>query len=220
MKIFRFHYFLLMRKWIPAYAGMTCLLLAACGFKPIAATSTKSYENQQLGEAIASVNVQATGPVNAKLLGQNFRIALEDLINPGGMNSTGSAYGLEVSLDSLTQPNLIAPDGKAQRFLVYLNSTYTLTRYSDGKVLENGKLNRSGSYSNLPNSYYSTYIAEQDTIKRLTKELAEQYRMKLASILTAPPKEPTEILPDAPPILTRDQEGINRPFGQPIQRPY
>ncbi len=202
-------------KYVCSFFTISALIaLTACGFKPMAATYTNAYDDQSLPAAMASVRVEAASTDTQRLLGQNFRIALEDLIDPSGGASTGSAYVLQVSLEPYIQPGLIAPDGKAQRFLVSLNSSYVLKRLSDGAVLDNGRLNRSSSYSNLPNSYFSTYIAEQDTIKRMSKELAEQYRMKLASILASLPSEPGEIAPSPPPIYIRPEQAISVPFGQ------
>lgn len=198
-------------------ASLICLALTACGFEPMAGQSTKAYEGQALPSALASVNIIANGPDEMRMIAQDFRIALEDLINPGGNNSNGSDYRLEVSLAPTTQPGLIAPDGKAQRYIVRLDSSFSLSRNSDGKVIENGKLSRSSSYSNQPNSYFSTYIAEQDTIKRLNKELAEQYRMKLASLLTSPPSKPSK----APTIEKYTPYQRNeQPAGIPITQPF
>lgn len=189
-------------------------VLSACGFEPMAGQSTQSYDQQALPAALARVTIQAKSPESMRMIGQQFRIDLEDLINPSG-SEAAKEYILDVSLAPIVQPGFITPDGKAQRFLVFLQSSYTLTRLSDGKLLESGNMRRNSSYSNLPNSYYSTYIAEQDTIKRLSKELAEQYRMKLASVLSSPPKTPGNVLPNTPPpLMTEPDQVIGLPPGQ------
>lgn len=179
------------------YSSLICL--TACGFEPMASNSTSSYRNDAMPSALAHVAIVADTPADKRLIGEEFRIRLEDLIRPGQSLQTAD-YTLTVSLNPITSPGLIAPDGKAQRYLVSLNSTYRLNN-SDGRMIEQGNLSRNSSYSNLPNSYYSTYVAEQDTLKRLSQELAEQYRMKLASLLASPPKTPSELPKTAPPTL-------------------
>lgn len=192
---------------------LSSFLFAACGFEPMAAKSTQAYNQQALPEVLSAVQVTVSSPENLRTLSQQFRIDLEDLINPAGSDRQ-KAYLLEVWLNPYIQPGLITPDGKAQRYLVSFNSSYTLSRFSDGKILENGNVTRNSSYSNLPNSYYSTYIAEQDTLKRLSKELAEQYRMKLASVLSAPPEVAGEKQVISPPTPPLPEKAITIPMGQ------
>lgn len=178
----------------PIRTAITLLLIAAlagCGFEPMGAVKQHGAASDSLLGEMAQVSVEVSSNQNKRLLTQHFRITLEDLINPGEQLATQKAYALRINLGSIASPGFIAPDGKAQRFLVNLRSSYSLVRLADGAVIENGQLNRTSSYSNLPNSYFSTYAAEQDTLKRLAGELAEQYRMKLASLLTSPPSTPS-----------------------------
>ena len=167
------------------------IFVSACGFTPMASTTTKSAAGQSLSTELASVDIRANANHDQRLLSQQFRIALEDLINPGQLHGTQKYYALRVHLTPLTSPGFIAPDGTAQRFLVNLRSTYELIDLRNNNTIERGSLNRNSSYSNLPNSFFSTYVAEQDTLKRLTQQLAEEYHLKLASLITSPPETPS-----------------------------
>lgn len=182
-----------MQKFIcSAFICLSLIAFSACGFKPMASKKTDAMiGNHALRHAMASVRIHANTTNDLNLTGQHFRIELEDLINPGERLSDEIKYQLNVNLTRQTIPGFVAPDGKAQRFLVDLRSEFELIDLASGRVIERGKLKRSSSYSNRPNAYFSTYVAEQDTLKRLAGELAEEYRMKLASLLKAPPVEPT-----------------------------
>lgn len=175
MNLFRYFVY----RWLPAFAGMA--LLSACGFQPVAATAPSATETP-LAADMAGIRVNISSLPEQRLLGQHFKSELEDLLNPGGA-SGHRQYELHVNLGTLVAPGLIAPDGKAQRFLVTLQSSYQLVRLSDNKRISKGTLQRVGSYNNLPNAYFSTYVADQDMLKRLAHALAAEYRLRLASAL-------------------------------------
>lgn len=196
-----------MKRVSPCFAALLCsLLLGACGFEPMAGTNTTSAAGNSLPSELASVAIEAHTNRDQRLLGQQFRIALEDLINPGQLQGTQKHYALRVHLAPLTNPGFIAPDGTAQRFLVNLRSTYELIDLRSNETIERGSLDRNSSYSNLPNSFFSTYVAEQDTLRRLSAQLAEEYRLKLASLITTPPSKPSKELFEAPDTIINPQE--------------
>jgi len=167
------------------------ITLSACGFRPMASVETRQADNAVLAHELASIDIQTSTAGNQRLLKQRFQAALEDLINPGELTRNDHRYVLQVNLVHAIAPGFINPDGTAQRFLIELRSNFVLTRLADNKIIERGILRRSSSYSNLPNSFFSTYVAEQDTLKRLAEQLAEEYRLKLASLLARPPEEPS-----------------------------
>lgn len=162
----------------------SAMLLTACGFEPMAAKTASSPSSPALAQELAAMNIRVSSIPEQRLLAQHFRSSLEDLINPGLAYGSDRLYNLSISLGTIVSPGLIAPDGKAQRFIVNLRSSYVLTRVSDNKLVSKGEVQRVGSYNNLPNAYFSTFVAEQDTLKRLAAELAEEYRMRLASDIT------------------------------------
>lgn len=190
---------------------LSSLLLSACGFRPLASVDTRQADNAIISHELASVDIQTHIAGNQRLLKQRFQTKLEDLINPGELTRNDHRYLLQVNLIHTVSPGFINPDGTAQRLLIDLRSNFTLTRKADNKVIERGTLRRSSSYSNPPNSFFSTYVAEQDTLKRLAEQLAEEYRLKLSSVLTRPPEEPSPEQPqnaDDPLTEGRRLDGI------------
>lgn len=188
-------------------------MLAACGFKPMASVPAATSETDKaVLMEMAAVGVEVSTAHNQRLIGQEFRIALEDLLNPGELVAAQQRYRLRISLNPVTSPGFIAPDGKAQRFLIALRSSFELIDLQTATVIQRGDLFRNSSYSNLPNSYFSTYVAEQDTLKRMAEQLAEEYRMKLASVLTNPPTVPDEASPMPPePIVGKPESAVTFP---------
>lgn len=142
--------------------------------------------NAVLAEQLARIEVVVAATSDQRLLAQHFRSKLEDLLNPGEQLGRQKSYRLNINLGTVVSPGLIAPDGKAQRFTVNLQSSYTLTQTAKSQVIDSGAAQRVGSYNNPPNAYFSTFVAEQDALKRLATALAKDYQMKLAAALVKP----------------------------------
>ncbi len=151
------------------------LLLAACGFEPLYGQKDAS-SNSKLK---AGVKID---PIGGKL-GLTFKSKLEDTLNPsGGMPATPS-YRLVVKLEHLAVPISVARDGTVSRYNVTFSSEYVLYRTADDKPVTSGQIGYLTSYNNLTNVYFSTYVSEQDALKRGTIALAELYRARLATYL-------------------------------------
>jgi hypothetical protein len=163
-------------------------LLPACGFKPMAA------EVQRV--PLPQIEVKVDGGNELRVLAADFGNKLEDLLSQH--TRSAEKYALEVSVSTTSSGGLVAPDGKAQRYTMTINSFYTLKRKSDDVAVDSGSVARSGSYLNRPNVYFSTFVSEQDTVKRLSKELAEEYHLLLASRLGSPEKLEMETAPTNP----------------------
>ncbi len=184
------------------------LLLAGCGFEPMAARVDE-------GVMLPHVTVKVNASQDTKVPAQDFSNHLEDLLMQSERRN--EEYILTVSLSNSISQGLVAPDGKAQRYTMNLTSTYTLERVVDNKVIDSGMVARSGSYNNRPNVYFSTFVADQDTAKRLGIELAEEYHLLLASRLGNLEKisatqqvEPMEVIYPNAPSPTAAQDEIDR----------
>ena len=152
------------------------LLAAACGFSPMYGAKTAEPGAKQVaGVAIDSEVVGRPG--------QLFKADLEDKLNPGGSVPAQPEYRLKVTLTSSAGAIGVARDGTISRYNVYLDSTYKLYD-ARGKELTQGSLRHVGSYNNLANRYFSTYVSEQDAIKRGITELAELYKQRLSPYLS------------------------------------
>lgn len=151
-------------------------LLASCGFKPMYGATSKGAE-----PAIAGVAVEI-GAVDRRM-GQQFKANLEDKLNPSGAVPDKPMYRLVVDLKSGAAAIGVARDGTVSRYNVYMDSKYAFYRHGEEKPVTSGNLRHVSSYNNLTNQYFSTYVAEQDAIKRGITELAELYRQRLSSYL-------------------------------------
>lgn len=177
------------------------LLLTACGFEPL-------YGKQQGGDAAdALLSGVKVDPIPDRL-GQQFRINLEDQLNPKGIIPPHPRYRLQATLVHTEAGIGVARDGTVSRYNVYLDSAYTLYRTSDGKEMTSGNLRHVSSYNNIINEYFSTYISQEDALKRGIAELSQLYRQRLAAYLTQndgnppvyhPPERPANpLIPEAP----------------------
>lgn len=176
----------------------SCLIIAACGFRPMYAESAKSDATPST--IFAGVRIDPI-PGGGRM-GQQFRINLEDRLNPGGTVPPNPAYRLSATLRSRPQAIGIARDGTVSRYNVYLDSEYALYRLADGEKITSGKVRHVSSYNNLTNIYFSTYISEQDAIRRGVEELSEIYRARLGAYLDegAPHRQTVKELPAPDPI--------------------
>ncbi|NCY25846.1 MAG: hypothetical protein EBX37_13665 [Alphaproteobacteria bacterium] len=183
------------------------LVLASCGFEPMygkrATASSGSGSHAMAGVAIA--------PLPGRI-GQIFKTSLEDLLNPSGAQANPS-YRLKATLNHIIVPVSVARDGTVSRFNINFTSEYVLLRTADDHPVTSGTLTYVTSYNNLANSYYSTYIAEQDAMKRGTAALAELYRQRLAVYLDAGAPQSKEIVmpsgktPITPDTLLQQKQG-------------
>lgn len=184
------------------HAWLMCLpfLLCACGFEPMYAKPSDAQKGSA-SQVHAGVVVD---PLPGRA-GQIFKSSLEDLLNPDG-TVTDAAYRLKASLKHVSIPISSARDGTVSRFNINFASQYVLYRRSDNQPVTSGTINYVTSYNNLANSYYSTYIAEQDALKRGTSALSELYRQRLAMYLDAgAPQSPNIVMPDDRPLLAPDE---------------
>lgn len=132
--------------------------------------------------SIAGVQVAGIQAEDRRL-SQQLRADLEDKLNPSGAVPAHPSYSLSLTLKSSAAAIGVARDGTVSRYNVYLDSEYILTRLADNKEMTKGNLRHVSSYNNLSNQYFSTYVAEQDALKRGLTELSELYRQRLSPFL-------------------------------------
>lgn len=157
-------------------ALLLAVLLTGCGFQPL-------YSQQKTGSDNALLAGVKIDPIDGRL-GQQFRIRLEDQLNPSGVVPANARYRLNVTLVTSEAGIGVARDGTVSRYNVYLDSNYTLYRLSDGQKMTTGSLRQVSSYNNITNQYYSTYVAQEDAFKRGVDALAQVYRQRLATYLS------------------------------------
>jgi LPS-assembly lipoprotein len=153
-------------------------LLGGCGFKPLYNSKAGESDRSQVFAGVKIDHIAGEGRME-----QQFRINLEDRLNPRGRVPADPAYHLATTLTSQSVAIGVARDGTVSRYNVYLDSDYALYRTADEKKIAAGHVRHVSSYNNLTNAYFSTYISEQDAIKRGVEELAEIYRDRLSTYL-------------------------------------
>ncbi|OYW14265.1 MAG: hypothetical protein B7X02_00390, partial [Rhodospirillales bacterium 12-54-5] len=113
--------------------------------------------------------------------GQLLEAEIKDAINPDYEHHE-KIYGLNIAINSTETRLFINPDGTSTRSDIPLTSSYTLTRLSDGKLLDKGTITRISSY-NTSNADYSSYVSLRDAQRRGVMELAQNYKLRLANVL-------------------------------------
>ncbi|MDX1975032.1 MAG: hypothetical protein SFT92_05090 [Rickettsiales bacterium] len=157
-----------------------CLWLSACGFKPL---YDQEQRNAKDHSAFAGVLVENIPERSGQLL----KADLEDRLNPDGVVPPHPAFRLVASLAANEAAIDVARDGTVSRTNLYLNSTYSLFRTSDGVKVTSGTIRHVSSFNNnVVNAYFSTYVSREDAIQRSIHELSEKYRQRLSAYLAGP----------------------------------
>lgn len=181
-----------------AHAAL-CLMLAltACGFEPMYASHTNA-PSARVGAVAAHIAVEALADGPHRRLAQQFKMELEDGLNPNGGAAKAPLYHLEAVITVQEVPVGVSQDGTVSRYNVVLSAQLRLLRISDGVLVYQGKARATSSYNNLTNAFYSTYISSQDAMKRATTGLAEDVQLRLAGLFSEHPV-PAPVDPAVPP---------------------
>lgn len=151
-----------------------CLLVAACGFRPL---HGQSYRAEQVN-TLSSVTVT----VDHTRRGQLLEAEIGDATNPDAKHSP-KLYHLAIALTESEIGLFINPDGTSSRSDILMNTKYTLTRLSDNKVMDSGAIQRISSYNTSEQADYASYVSVEDAKKRGIIELAQDYKLRMANVL-------------------------------------
>lgn len=182
------------------------LTLAACGFQPLHGQAYREAQSVDLsaldvhvaGTAVASSNVATT--TIPRRYGELLKAEIEDGSNPRGL-SGAKRFTLDVNFTESDIALFVNPDGTASRGDLNYASTYSITRISDGKLVASGTLNRVSSYNSSPTADFASYVSIEDARKRGILELAQDYKLRLATLLPTlnrPDASAIEPKPEAP----------------------
>ncbi len=174
------------------------LCVSACGFHSVYGKQNKHSDTSKV---FGGVSVKASSPQVRDR--QQLKTELEDVLNPDGVMPSNPQFSLDTNLIISEVAIGVSRDATVSRYNLYFDSTYSLTRLSDNKVITRGSIRQVGSYNNGTNAYFSTYISRDDGMKRGISELAQLYRMRLSAYLAegAPEqniKPPKELVPAYP----------------------
>jgi len=143
-----------------------CLLLGACGFRPMYGSS--------LAPALSSVYVE---PI-AERDGYELRNTLIDALHSDG-DKAGKTYSLKVTLNESSQGIALQNDATITRYNNRLEARYTLSDMK-GNVLTTGSQTELSAY-NVVQSPYATLTAQQDASKRAAQDVAERIHLDLGA---------------------------------------
>ncbi len=196
------------------------LLFSACGFEPQQGKAYRESLAVNLSDFSVSVSGNTTttsattGSSSTASISRRYsellRAQIEDAAGAGSAGSVPGAkpYHLAITYTALDIALFVNPDGTASRGDLLYSSNYTITRRDTGAVLANGSLSRTSSYNTSPTADYASYVSLEDARKRGVLELAEDYRLRLATLLptlntpnaTALEAKPAVPLPELRPV--------------------
>ena len=142
-----------------------CVVLAACGFRPL-------YGHSNLAPEMASIFVE---PI-ADRDGYELRNTLIDLLQSDG-ESAGKAYRLKIVLNENSQGIALQNDATITRYNTTIDARYTLSD-ARGNMLTTGTQTELSAY-NVVNSPYATLVAQQDSTKRAAQDIAQRIQLDL-----------------------------------------
>ncbi|MCB1318253.1 MAG: hypothetical protein KDK27_19940 [Leptospiraceae bacterium] len=142
--------------------------LTACGFTPL-------YANKRMLSSIEVQNIPGRS-------GQLLHASLEDLFDPSSSGDT-IIFTLAPQLSTQSVPISIESDGTIQRYRILFKTSFTLTDVTTGEVIYSDTVTRTNSY-NISDADYSTFVSEQDSIKRGLDELAQEIFLRISAFLS------------------------------------
>ena len=183
---------------------LSAFALNACGFTPAYSTE----ERAKYATQIESVEIVTPKTRLAQLL----KSEIIDQTNPAAIGAE-KVFTLNINFSENEIQLFINPDGTSARGDYQFSSTYSLSRKSDGKLIDSGTLNRTSSYNvaQTADADYATYVSREDARNRGILELAQDYKLRLVNLL------PKINDPHAKPVVP--VVPVTTPNTRPLQAP-
>jgi LPS-assembly lipoprotein len=170
--------------------ALCLLLLGGCGFTPL-------YGENDLGVSVTDEMAQIYVLPIPNRTGQVLYNELRDRIVPHG-EPAAPKYVLAVRVAQSFQSTVIRPDATASRLNLILIATYLLFEAATKKVLTRGEAQSIGAWS-VRVEPYPTLIARQDVQNRVSRDLSDEIRNRIALYFTGHGEAPTAAPP--PPVF-------------------
>jgi len=180
----------------------TLLTLTACSLQPVHGRAVR----EAMAVDLSAVSIETESTRYAQLL----KAEIQDQVNPG-VGRSPAQYRLKITFNANDIPLFINPDGTSSRGDLNYQTSYILTRLRDGVAIGRGTLNRIGSYNTSQNADFASYVSQEDARKRIILELAQDYKLRLISLLPTlnnPNAGEVKALPDAPISLVPNNSDI------------
>jgi LPS-assembly lipoprotein len=152
-------------------------VVAACGFRPL---YRKSETDPGVTAELAQVKIMNVHAELAKYdrAAQEMHNLLRERINPDGAPPS-PRYVLETQLSISVARTGIQITDEATRARMTAISTFYLRDPATKEILYRGSEQSVNSY-NVADSQYATMSAENDAIRRATREISDSIRLRLA----------------------------------------
>ncbi len=168
------------------------LLLSACGFHALHGQAYREKLTVDLSAIAITVAGNATSISNSlsssssstvpRRYGELLKAEIQDRVNPAN-DASEKLFTLAITYSETDVSLFVRPDGTASRGNMVYNSTYTITRNADQKKVAGGSLSSTSSYNTSQTADYATYVSIEDARKRAVLDLAETYKLRLATLL-------------------------------------
>ncbi|MFZ4541651.1 MAG: hypothetical protein ACOYNL_07570 [Rickettsiales bacterium] len=196
------------------------MLLASCGFQAL--HGKKFRHSLTVDLSAVSVVVAGSGLLSTNTMvlparySELLKAEIEDQVNPTSIVSE-KLYRLDITYTENNMSLFVKPDGTASRGDLVCDSSYRITRIRDNRMVAKGALQRTSSYNSSQNADYASYVSIEDARKRGIRELAEDYKLRLASLLPilndpdaatlVPSEAPEETFPALQPMHNHEING-------------
>jgi LPS-assembly lipoprotein len=170
-------------------AGLAAVLpaLGGCGFEPL-------YGKQEDGPGVTAELAQVYVMPIPNRLGQILYNYLRDRVVPYGQPGDPK-YVLAVALGQNFSSAAIRPDATASRLNVTMQAFYYLYDAQTRKLLTQGVAQSMGAY-NVRAEPYPTLVSRQDVESRISRDLGDEVRNRLAIYFSSPPR----VVPPTPTV--------------------
>lgn len=162
------------------------LVLAGCGFTPLHGQHYRDTLSVDLSSVRVGVTGSAVTVTGSSIIPRRYiellKSEIEDSSNPQGLASE-KLFALTITFFESDVALFVNPDGTASRGDLVYTSSYGVTRLSDGKPVASGSIRRVSSYNSSPTADFASYVSIEDARKRGIRELAEDYKLRLATLL-------------------------------------
>ncbi|MFT5539441.1 MAG: LPS-assembly lipoprotein [Alphaproteobacteria bacterium] len=159
--------------------AVLCLALAGCGFKPLHGRGAQAISAADLDSVQIPILRDREGQLLTNFLSQAF--------NPDGRRAVTN-YHLEISLSSSKQDLGVRRDATATRTNLSYTANLVLREAVTNKQVFKGRSVTVVSY-NILDARFATLAAEQDAIRRGTKALADNIKIRIAAFLASRKKK-------------------------------
>lgn len=170
-----------MRKFLlNIYLFLLVALLSACGFTPVYKKTAPIETGDQAKEELYTIKVDNIGSSpTLKHSAQELKAKLEDSFNPQSVNAE-KKYRLTLSLDKVKGSQAIRRTGEITRYTITMTAYYKLIDLKTGETILDNTSRMRGSFDAV-GSDFGTFTAEEDTVGRATREIANDIAMHIAA---------------------------------------